>query len=114
MRECKILKLAKYAGLTAIVTGTAINLSLGAITRGDKIYRDGEKSKPITDKKNFGAGVKEVVQTLIGKNHGGRIVTETTILFHHNPDHNSFRRTSQNLGKGSTTILTDGSRVTGS
>lgn len=104
--------LIKLGVLTLAVIST-YRLLFGAIKHGGQVYKNGEESLPITTKKDEGWGWRIVSQILKGKQKGGRVNTETRIIFTHHPDKNDRRRTSQSLGSGKTIILTDGTTAEG-
>lgn len=118
MRErLNVGNIVRRAGAILAAVGL-FELSRSAIvwTRKDeskKIIAKAEKSAPIIYTEDLGYGSKTVSQTLVGKEKGGQVITDTTVFFHHEPD-SSFRRIkTQRLGKDKQIKLTDGSNAKG-
>lgn len=119
--EQKQINVEKHQGLKNLIKLGILTLSVtssyrllfGAIKHGSQVYEDGEESAPIITKRDEGLNWRIVKQILIGKQRGGRILTETRIIFKHEPGKNDRKTTSQRLRVGKAVTLTDGTTAEG-
>lgn len=108
-----IKEFSKYAGLSAIIVGGAVELSRWAIIRGIRRYQNNETSEPISKTADHGSYTVKTTQTLVGKYRGGRVITERHVVFKHELGNDSYRSTSQSLRSDKEITLTDGTRARG-
>lgn len=83
------------------------------IEREGKIYQEGEDSSPIRKQTDEGWGTRTVTQIISGRVHGGRVATDVSVAFTHEPLANNTRTHSQRLRAGRNITLTDGTIARG-